>query len=229
MQVLAIIHAPFEGLGSIKPWLVQHHHQLTEVHSYRGDDLPSINEFDCLIIMGGPQDLKNIEKYDYLSKEILFIQNAIKRNKSILGICLGAQLIAESLGAKTQASPQKEIGIFPVQLLNQASSDSVVKHFPYQFMSAHWHNDMPGLPSDAVVLAESRGCPRQIVRFQPHVYGLQCHLELTLENVQEMLAHEEGEFPEGPFVQSREELLGYPYDSINQYMDLFLKNFISII
>ena len=227
MRVNAFIHAPFEGLGAIHFWLKKKSYSLREIHTYRGDPIPRLGEFDWLIIMGGPQNLKQIEKYPYLQEEIGLITQAIQRNKLVLGICLGAQLIAESLGAKTEASPEKEIGVFPLYLTEPGHSDPILRHFPEQFPSTHWHNDMPGIPAGASILATSPGCPRQIIRFKPRVYGLQCHLELTGDNIREMLLHEGKKLVPGRYIQTNEEFLGQNFTFINQLLFLFLDHFIT--
>lgn len=225
MRVSALIHAPFESLGVIQAWLQRNGYSLRETHSYRGDRLPGLDDFDWLIVMGGPQNAKALEKYPYLQDEVRLISQAMQQQKLLLGICLGAQLIAESLGANTEASPEKEIGVFPLQLTEGGHSDPIMRHFPEQFPATHWHNDMPGIPAGATVLAVSRGCPRQIVRFSPRAYGLQCHLELTSADVGKMVEHET-ELTFGRYTQTKDELLTHNYSPINQLMFLFLDHFI---
>jgi GMP synthase (glutamine-hydrolysing) len=225
MRVSALIHAPFEGLGAIHIWLQKNGYSLKEFHPYRDGELPDLDDFDWLIVMGGPQDSKALEKYSYLRHEINLISRALSQNKLILGICLGAQLISESLGAKVEASPEREIGVFPLQLTEQGFADPIMRHFPDQFPVAHWHNDMPGIPAGAAILATSQGCPRQIIRFKPGVYGLQCHLELTIDNITKMIEHE-SELNFGRYAQTKEELLQHNYAAINQLLFLFLDNFI---
>ena len=228
MRVHALIHAPFEGLGVIQEWLKKNDYLLYETHSYRGDVLPAVKDFDWLIVMGGPQNLKSMEKYPYLQDEIRLISQAVSQNKLVLGICLGAQLIAESLGAKTTSSPEKEIGVFPLQLTEKGHADHILRHFPEEFLVTHWHSDMPGLPASAEVLAASSGCPRQILRFKPRVYGLQCHFELTSADLKRMIEHDPTDLTFGRYTQTQEELLHYNYSKINQLMFLFLDHFARI-
>lgn len=225
MQVCTLIHESFEGLGAIHNWLQKKNYHVRETHSYRGDALPQVQDFDGLIVMGGPQDLKDLKKYPYLQDEIRLIKQAIQQDKLVLGVCLGAQLIAESLGAKTEASPEKEIGVFPLQLTQQGYADPVMRHFPDSFPATHWHNDMPGLPAGAAVLAASRGCPRQIICFKPRVYGLQCHFELTREDISKMVNHSSGDLTPGRYIQTKAELLNQDYSAINQLMFQFLDHF----
>jgi GMP synthase (glutamine-hydrolysing) len=230
MRVSVLINAPFEGLGIIRDWLGQKKFTIHEIHTYQNDPLPSWHGFDWLIIMGGPQDLKQIRSYPYLAKIVKWLSQAHLQKKGMLGICLGAQLIAESLGTKTEASPEKEIGVFPVQLTEAGFTDPITRYFPDRFNATHWHNDMPGLPRGATILAKSAACPRQIIRFSPQVYGLQCHLELTLKEIQQMLAHEEhSTWTSGRFIQTKEELLSQSYRLINQQMILFLDHFCNLM
>lgn len=225
MRVQALIHAPFENLGIIGSWLNQKGYTVYETHSYRGDQLPQVDSFDWLISMGGSQNLKELHRYPYLQAECDLIAKSIESNKPVLGVCLGAQLIGESLGANTVASPEKEIGVFPLYLTPEAYEDPIFRHFPKEFPVTHWHNDMPGLPQGAVVLAKSIGCPRQIIRFRPQVYGLQCHLEFTYEDIASMCVHEANDLTSGKCIQTKVELLEQDYAAINELLFVFLDHF----
>ncbi len=225
MKVAVLIHDPCEGLGAIQEWLRDQQCRFNEIHSYRGDLLPKPSEFDWLMIMGGSQSLLEIAKYPYLQEEVKLIAHAIQQNKKILGVCLGAQLIAESLGAKTLRSPEKEVGVFPVELTTEALSDPIICHFPRQFSVSQWHSDMPGLPAEARILATSQGCPRQIIRFKSQVYGLQCHLEFTHQDVARMIAHDSSDLDSGRYTQTKEKFLNSDFTSINNLMKLFLDKF----
>lgn len=216
MRIHSIIHASFEKLGAIEPWIIERNHLLSMTHTYKGECLPDTDEFDLLIVMGGPQSPLSIEKWPYLQNEISFIKKSIEANKAVLGICLGAQLIAESLGAKTESSPHREIGVFPVELTQEGSKDPVFSQFPHSFSAMHWHNDMPGLPTNALLLAQSAGCPRQAFRVSDRVYGLQCHLEMTPSNVAEMIQHCEKDLSPGLYIQTKQELLSDHLKSANE-------------
>jgi GMP synthase (glutamine-hydrolysing) len=183
MNILFITHASFEKPGSIELWAKKNNHMTHEVRPYAGEALPAIDNYDMLIVMGGPQSPIKIEKSPYLKDEIELIKDALNQKKKMIGVCLGAQLIAEALGAKTERSPNKEIGMYPVELIGNVSDDPVFKDFPDKFDVMHWHSDMPGLTDGIKLLAKSEGCPRQIFRFGDRVYGFQCHFELTKELV----------------------------------------------
>ncbi|VVC76990.1 GMP synthase [glutamine-hydrolyzing] [Aquicella siphonis] len=218
MHIHYIIHAPFEKLGTIESWINKNQFSVSGTHVYRGEDLPAVEDFDFLIIMGGPQSALMLEKFPYLQAEVDLIQSAIAANKAILGICLGAQLLGIALGAKAEPSPHREIGVYPVEATPEASSDPLFKQFPGQFDVMHWHSDMPGLPDKAVLLAKSAGCPRQAFRYGDRVYGFQFHLELTPENIKEMVRHCQNELSPGKYVQKSEELIRSDLSGINLKM-----------
>jgi len=189
MRVHIVIHASFEKPGVIETWAIDRGYQVSFTHIYRGETLPDVSQFDFLIMMGGPQSPLELDQYPYLRDEIALTKQAIKQEKAVLGICLGAQIIGESLGAKTERSPHKEIGVFPIQLTKEAIDDPIFKLFPQSFDVMHWHNDMPGVPTGSAILAYSEGCPRQVVRYNERVYGLQCHMEMTTDLINGMIEH----------------------------------------
>lgn len=222
MRIHYIMHAAFEKLGAIENWVKDKNYYLSGTHTYLGEQLPSANEFDFLIVMGGPQSPRKLEEWPYLKNEILLIKDAIRENKSVLGFCLGAQLIAESLGANTLVSPHREIGVFPIELLSEAKQDPLFSLFPTTFPVMHWHNDMPGIPNGARLLAKSKGCPQQAFGFGDRVYGLQFHLEMTPANINEMVFHCEHELTDGSYVEAKQQLLAHELTEINQKLFLIL-------
>jgi GMP synthase (glutamine-hydrolysing) len=218
MKILCITHADFEGPGIIEDWARQRNYELTICKPYKNQNCLGRIEFDFLIIMGGPQSPIEIDKSPYLKDEISLIKQAVIDNKTIFGFCLGAQLIGEALGGVTQRSPHKEIGVYPITLTDEGMNDSLFADFPKSFPVTHWHNDMPGETADSVLLASSEGCPKQILRYGPLVYGFQCHLEITKEGIQELITACPKDLKEGQFIQNAEQLLQNDYHDINQYM-----------
>lgn len=229
MNILCVMHADFEPPGIIKTWALQKGHHFKTICPYKGD-LPLVhNDFDFLIVMGGPQSPLELEKAPYLSDEIMLIKQSIDNQKFVLGFCLGAQLIGEALGAKTMRSPNKEVGVFPVSLTKEVLTDPLLQGLPSSFPVIHWHNDMPGLTNESVLLGYSEGCPRQIIRYQKRVYGFQCHLEITLEGIKTMISSVPDDLKPSKFVQSAEELMQQDYHSINQRMCNILDRFVTIL
>lgn len=223
MKILIITHASFEKAGSIKTWAEMHGHQMVEVKPYEGEMLPEVKDYDLIVVMGGPQSPLTIEETPYLKDEIQLLVQAIKLNKKIIGVCLGAQLIGEALGAKTEKSPNREIGNYQIVLLQDAKDDVIFSKFSQKFAVMHWHNDMPGIPDGAILLAASDGCPRQIYRYGDRVYGFQCHFELTKDLVVEMIKHcHEDIKAGGRYVMTPEELINVNYDPINEKLNSVL-------
>ena len=148
-----------------------------------------------------------------------------RRLKAVIGICLGSQLIGEALGAPFAHSPEKEIGKFPIFLTEAAREEALFSHFAPTLEVGHWHNDMPGLTADAKIIAYSAGCPRQIVAYSDRVFGFQCHMELTLDVVERLIAHAEQELSraaEYRFVNTPEQLRAHDYSEMNQVLLAFL-------
>lgn len=219
MNILFVLHAPFERPGFIETWAKKHNYKTQEVSPYKNEKCPDINEFDFLVVMGGPQSTLSIDKAPYLHDEIDLIKRAIKANKRILGVCLGAQLLAEALGAKTECSPNREIGMYQIELLEAAQDDPVFGSFPSKFNMMHWHSDMPGIADGAILLAKSEGCPRQAFRYGDRIYGFQCHFELTKELVNEMIEHCGNDLKPDTYVMAPKELMSVDYPEINLKME----------
>ena len=183
MRVHFILHETFEVPGAYLKWALERGHYITSTKVYEKESLPeTIDGIDFLIVMGGPQspdeDRENFPYYDPKA-EIAFMKEAIAAEIYIVGVCLGAQLLSVSYGAKYEHSPEREIGVYPVTLTMQGLTDPHVSLFGKNIETGHWHGDMPGLTEDAVVLATSQGCPRQIIRFSLKHYAFQAHLIQT--------------------------------------------------
>ena len=228
MRILCIQHADFETPGTIEQWASNNGHSFKIERPYRGEPLSAIGEFDALISMGGPQSAVRLSKFPYLQPEIALIRAAFSNNKKILGFCLGAQLIGEALGAKTQASPEKEIGVYPISLTKEGTSDRLLKGLPRTFPVIHWHSDMPGLTKNSAVLASSPGCPRQIVRYGHNAYGFQCHMEIALNGIKTMMQAVPEDLRPSKFTQSQQELLDNDYTAINRDLITILDRFAEV-
>jgi GMP synthase (glutamine-hydrolysing) len=228
MKILCIQHAPFEGPGAIKQWALNSGHKLTEVGPYANETLPASNEFDLIIIMGGPQSLNNIKSAPYLSTEVNYIREAIKQNKMILGICLGAQIIAVALGGNVVKSPEKEIGAHPIELTDSAKTDPVFSQLENGFNAIHWHSEMVEIPKECVLLSRSKGCSNQAFKYGDRVYALQFHLELTHQMIVEMIQHCSDDLTKGKFIQTTDQLKSIDCDRINLNLLPFLRFFESL-
>jgi len=225
MKIQIILHSSFGPAGVIQNWVSSNGHNLIEVYPCRGGKLLEQDEFDVLIIKGGPQSPLDLERSPYLKDEIDYIAQTIKASKKVLGFCLGAQLIGEALGARTERSPFKEIGMWPIELTDAGHDDRLFKRFPSMFNVLHWHRDMPGVPQGATILASSPGCPRQIIRFNEQVYGFQCHPEMTLSVIRRLAEHCAADLNDGKFVQSRDVLLQHDLTDMHEKAFCILDRF----
>ena len=236
MRVHFILHETFEVPGAYLKWAIERGHQITSIKVYEKEPLPeTIDGIDFLIVMGGPQspdeDRENFPYYDPKA-ELAFMKEAIAADIYIVGVCLGAQLLSVAYGAKYEHSPEREIGVYPVTLTMQGLTDPHVSLFGKNIETGHWHGDMPGLTDEAVVLATSQGCPRQIIRFSPKHYAFQAHLEFDPDAV-ELLIVADGEeklreqSEKLPFVQTPEELRGNDYSEMNAKLYAFLDSLIN--
>jgi GMP synthase (glutamine-hydrolysing) len=228
MRIQYILHADFESPGIIQSWAKQNRFSEKLCRPFAGETLPSPDCFDLLIVMGGPQSPLEVENAPYLIDEIALIKKALHLKMPVLGFCLGAQLIGEALGATTERSPHKEVGVFPIELTEEGTKDPLLDSLPSKFSVVHWHNDMPGLTKDAKILAFSRGCPRQIVRYQSLVYGFQCHPEPTKENVETMIQCCPEDLAPQRFVQPVSEFLAHDFNAINRIMIQILNNLLKV-
>ncbi|OCG14846.1 type 1 glutamine amidotransferase [Gilliamella sp. WF3-4] len=229
MHVHFIIHEAFEAPGAYEQWAMMHHHTITYSRVYLGESLPHhIDKIDILIIMGGPQSPSTTQQecayFDSIAEQGVIL-SAIKAGKMVIGVCLGAQLIGEALGANHAKSPEKEIGKFPITLTEIGKANPLFADFGSALEVGHWHNDMPGLTKDAQIIAYSEGCPRQIIAYGELVYGFQCHLELTPKVVDLLIANSQKEFSHTEkyrFVDTQDKLRSHNYTEMNQKLFTFL-------
>lgn len=185
MRVLAFRHVPFEGLGLIEPALASHGIGFDYADLYADDrqtsGLPDIGAYQGLIFLGGPMSAN--DPLPHLQGELRLIEHAIAAGKPVLGVCLGAQLIAKTLGAPVYRNTQPEIGWFDVEFTQAAKSDPVFTGLNDRETLFHWHSDTFDLPSGAESLARSELTERQAFRYGHSVYGLQFHLEVTAQMI----------------------------------------------
>jgi GMP synthase (glutamine-hydrolysing) len=209
MKIHAVIHGPTDGLGAIADWAQARGFAVTETHLYRGETLPPIEDVEFAILMGGAMNIYQHRDFPWLVPEKRWIAEAIAQGKRVLGVCLGAQLIADVLGAKVWQNPEKEIGWFPVRLLANAGPLAAL---PDRLTAFHWHGDTFEIPAGAVRVAESDGCANQGFLFGDRVVGLQFHVEVLPATVAEFIAGGEHELQPARFVQSPEEVRRGPAD-----------------
>jgi GMP synthase-like glutamine amidotransferase len=200
-------HVPFETPGNIELWAKQKEHSFSFSHLYNNEQLPAHSDFDALIVMGGPMSIHDENIVQWLKKEKEFIRAAIHQKKKILGICLGAQLIADALGTKVYPNKEKEIGFIPVRFTDDALRNDLFKGFNSEETVFHWHGETFDLPEGATQLAFTEICSNQAYSIEDHILAFQFHLEVTPEIVKNMVEQEGYELIPAPYIHSAEKIL----------------------
>ncbi len=220
MRAHVFQHVPFEGPGSIGPWLEARGWLVGVTRLFQDHELPNAAEIDFLIVMGGPMSVNDEQVLPWLVPEKRFIGDMIHRGKAVLGVCLGAQMIANVLGSKVYPNAEKEIGWFPIQSTASGHYGRVVR-FPDECVVFHWHGDTFDLPAGAVQLATSAACRNQAFQFGPNVIGLQFHLETMPDSAHDLVAHCREDLVPAKYVQPDDVILSAPaerYATINTLM-----------
>lgn len=217
-------HVPFEDLASIGDWAKTHGHPVTRTAFFLDEPVPALDSFDWLIVMGGPMSTSDEAAYPWLVREKQAIRQAITHGKRVLGICLGAQLIAEMLGGQVYPNPQKEIGWFPIELTGVGKRSSLFGFLPPRLDVFHWHGDTFDLPPGAVHIARSDACANQAFVYGARVVGLQFHMEVTPASAAALIQNCAGELVAAPHIQGAEEMLAHSDDfsRLNGYMNELL-------
>jgi GMP synthase-like glutamine amidotransferase len=205
VKVHVLQHVAFEGLGSIEPWLAARNATIGYTRFHEQCMLPDVAELDLVIAMGGPMSVNDELAFPWLKMEKQFVREAIHRGVAVLGVCLGAQLIASALGARIYANPRKEIGWFEIEATPHSLPDEAV-HLVFQFPKTatvfHWHGETFDLPTGATRLARSAACENQAFQLGSNAIGLQFHLETTPESADAIIANCRHELVESTDVQS---------------------------
>jgi GMP synthase-like glutamine amidotransferase len=207
MRLHYLQHVPFEGIANIGEWARKGKHRVCGTRVYEDADFPALGSLDCLVVLGGPMNIYEDRKYPWLKKEKNFIEKAIGSDKGVLGICLGAQLIADVLGARVRRNKYKEVGWFMVTASAQARKSSVFSGLGARFMAFHWHSDTFDIPADAVRTAGNSACRNQAFQYQDRIVGLQFHLESSRQSIMALLDNCGGELENGRYIQDRQRIL----------------------
>ena len=199
MNVHVLQHVAFEGVGSMSSWLVSRNADVRYTRFYESAKLPDLSQVDLVIVMGGPMSVNDESVHRWLVQEKEFIRQAVLLGLPVIGICLGAQLIASALGAKVYSGRYTEIGWFPLEAV--VTGEDVFR-LPSGVPVFHWHGETFDLPSGAVHLAKSDACENQAFQIGRNVVGLQFHLETTPESAALILEHCGDELVPGDYVQT---------------------------
>ncbi len=200
MRLHWLRHVPFEGLGYIEEWANERDATITQTRLCDNEPLPELERFDWLIVMGGPMGIHDHEEHPWLPAEKEFIKAAIDAGKTVVGICLGAQLMADALGANVYPGPEKEIGWFPIR-----RSPGAPALIPEELTVFHWHGDTFEIPDGAVELAKSAPGINQGFVYKNTAVALQFHMETTEASMEALLEQCAHELVDAPYIQTAEQ------------------------
>jgi len=201
LRIACLQHVPYEGPGVIADWARSRHHRLAVTRLYERGGFPSAESFDWLVVLGGPMGVHDDTAHPWLAAEKSLIRWAIEDGRTVFGVCLGAQLVAQVLGAAVGRGPEREIGWHPVQLTPEARAMPALAGLPETFTPFHWHADAFAVPEGGTLIASSAGCREQGFVWGDRVVGLQFHLETTADGVDALVEHCPGDLEPGRFVQ----------------------------
>ena len=206
MNVHSLEHDPLDGPGIVRDWAGERGCALVRTALHAGDALPPLDAVGLLVIMGGPMSVHQHRDFPWLPAEKKFIAAAIGAGKPVLGICLGAQLLADVLGGKVFQNAEKEIGWHPLRIIDRAPPFA---HFPETLTVMHWHGDTFTLPAGARRVAESEATANQAFVFGEKIVALQFHIEIESLSAADLASLKT---PPGRWVQTREQMLATPAD-----------------
>ncbi|MDR4503910.1 MAG: type 1 glutamine amidotransferase [Candidatus Scalindua sp.] len=232
-MVLIIKHIDIEGPGTIGEFLDEKGVPCRTIDLSEGEPLPeSLGGVSAVIVLGGPMNVYEEERYPFLRKEDLFLRGVFEKGLPVLGFCLGAQLIAKAKGTTVKKNPVKEIGWFTVSLDKDALPDPLFQGFPEEFDVFQWHGDTFEIPDNATKLAGSALCSNQAFRVDGNVYGLQFHIEVTDDMVQQWINAYKDEIDSLKGSVDPEKIVSdtkVKFDNYRKHARLFGSNFLELI
>lgn len=200
MSVLICKNISTEGPGTLEDFLKEKKIPYVIVDLSKAEEVSNAKGFDFLIMLGGPMSVNEDDIYPYIKKEVDLTKEFIAQNKGVLGICLGAQIMAKALGSKVYKGKQKEIGWYDIELTSEGITDAVMRRLavhPYvgdlwkRFKVFHYHGETFDIPEGAVRLAGSELFPNQAFRYGSKAYAFQFHIEVTKEMIYDWLKDED--------------------------------------
>lgn len=218
--VAIFVHDQEECSGNLHRFLLKEGFKVKEFHLYKGEMPQNIHAYSALILMGGPMSVKDEGQYPFLKMEKLFVENWLKSDRPLLGICLGAQLIADVMGARVYKGPIAEIGWYEISLTPQGEEDLLFSSLCSKTRVFQWHEDTFDLPEGAVLLACSPTYP-QAYRVGKKVYGIQFHIEVTAKMVKKWIRESQLSS------DSKQKILEQLSSSVRQ-LQLYCRKFVSL-
>lgn len=225
MNIHYLQHLPFEDSAGIAGWAAAHGYTSSRTRFFQGEPLPSLDDTDWLIVLGGSMSVNDASEFPWLVEEKRFLRDAIDAGKIIVGICLGAQLLADVLGGHVGKNRLPEIGWHPVTLTGDGAASPLFAGFPERFDAFHWHGDTFAIPPGCIHLARSEACVNQaFVTGDNRVTGLQFHLETVRTSITSLVTNCGDEIVDSPYVQQADDMLAHPGRLVE--LDTLMKQFL---
>jgi GMP synthase-like glutamine amidotransferase len=228
LKIHILQHVPFETPGILQTF-PDNDFTSTVTHIYKGDTLPDPESYDLLVILGGPMNVDEHNLYPWLETEKEYIRRVVNAQGKILGICLGAQLIASALGAKVTKNNHKEIGWFPIRKTVSGSKCSLLKDIPDSCLAFHWHGDTFDIPQNANLEVSSDACKNQLFTFNHRVIGMQFHFEATEESIDAIIDNCKSELMPGMYIQDADTIKKYAKEYCehsHKYLRAIIRNLV---
>lgn len=229
-EFLVLQHIECEDLGTIADAISRRGISYQYVRLFDGEPVPEdIERYSGLIILGGPMNVYEEDKYPYLKDEDKLIKKVINRGLPVLGICLGGQLIAKASNVIVRKGARKEIGWYELNLTSSGKKDTIFKNFPEKLTVFQWHGDTFDIPSDATHIASSELFPNQAFRIGNKVYGLQFHLEVTEKMIRQWIAEYQDELSSLNYRDPERIITDIPkyINTLSRYAEIFYDKFFS--
>ena len=207
LNIHCLMHVPYEGPGVITDWALKRDHSMDYTRLYEQESLPDISGIHMLVIMGGPMNVFDNHIHTWMEEEIAWVSAFIQTGKPVIGICLGAQIIAAALGADVYPGDQKEIGWHNLQFLPAVGEYMIWKEHPGTLKVFQWHGDTFDIPEGATRIASSPAFPNQGFIFGKQVIALQFHLEVTRKAVEDLTDNCRNEIRPGTYIQEEQDIL----------------------
>lgn len=223
MNIHCLQHVPYEGPGYIENWAEDKGYTLSSTQLFKSNQFPAVDSIDMLFVLGGPMGVYDEKEYQWLRPEKEFINRCIQQDIKIVGICLGAQLIADVMEAAVYPMEEPEIGWFPITWSSE-DTNFLELDVPETQTVLHWHGDTFELPAEAELLASNDYCKNQAFLVRDQILGLQFHLEMRKEDVASLIRNSQPKT--GSHVQSPNKILqSKQYDSNHETFTFLMSRF----
>lgn len=206
MRIQVFQHVPFEGPANIGLWAEQHGHEVALTRWDQGQIAPPPSEYDWLVVMGGLMSAYEEDRYPWLVQDKRAIRDALQADRLVIGVCLGAQLLADVLGGRVYANTWKEVGWHAIRPTPAARTHGLFADLPEVVPAFHWHGDTFELPAGLTTLASSEATPNQLFTAE-NVLAMQFHWDYSADSIRKMIRNCPDDLRGGPYVQPPEQML----------------------